>query len=100
MRAGIAGAGIMGRLLAFALHNAGWQVSLFDHSNENMNCSTAAAGLLSPFSELDKSILLISSLGQESITNCWPRIIGHLPESVYFQQSGSLVLCHPGMDSL
>lgn len=49
MRAGIVGAGIMGRLLAFALHNAGWQVSLFDRSNENMNCSTSAAGLLTPF---------------------------------------------------
>ncbi|PUT40144.1 hypothetical protein DIZ41_14100, partial [Legionella taurinensis] len=33
MRAGIVGSGIMGRLLAFVLHNAGWQVSLFDRSN-------------------------------------------------------------------
>ncbi|HAT1977707.1 TPA: FAD-dependent oxidoreductase [Legionella pneumophila] len=96
MRAGIVGSGIMGRLLAFALHNAGWQVSLFDRSSESMSCSTAAAGLLTPFSELDKSILLISTLGQESIKNYWPRIIEDLPEAVYFQQSGSLVLCHPG----
>ncbi|HIC7359132.1 TPA: FAD-dependent oxidoreductase [Legionella pneumophila] len=95
MRAGIAGSGIMGRLLAFALHNAGWQVSLFDHSNESTNCSTAAAGLLTPFSELDKSILLISNLGQESIKNYWPRILEGLPEVVYFQQLGSLVLYHP-----
>jgi glycine oxidase len=32
MQAGIVGMGIMGRLLALALHNAGWQVRLFDQS--------------------------------------------------------------------
>lgn len=95
MQAGIVGAGIMGRLLALALHNAGWQVSLFDQQTENMNCSTAAAGLLSPFCELDKSELLISCLGQESIKNYWSRIINQLPETIYFQQSGTLVLYHP-----
>ena len=95
MQAGIAGAGIMGRLLALALHNAGWQVTLFDNSSGDTNCSTAAAGLLTPASELDKADLLIFHLGQESINMCWPRIVAQLPETIYFQQSGSLVLSHP-----
>ena len=47
MRAGIAGAGITGQLLALALSDAGWQVSIFDQGREN-SCSMAAAGLLVP----------------------------------------------------
>lgn len=95
MQAGIVGMGIMGRLLALALHNAGWQVTLFDQSFGASNCSLAAAGLLTPFSELDKATALISYLGQESIGIHWPRIIEQLSASVYFQRSGTLVVCHP-----
>lgn len=42
MKAGIVGAGIMGRLLAFNLVNAGWDVSLFDQNpadDKNSECS-------------------------------------------------------------
>ncbi|MFI4918360.1 MAG: FAD-dependent oxidoreductase [Legionellales bacterium] len=95
MQAGIVGMGIMGRLLALALHNAGWQVSLFDQNTGDVNCSLAAAGLLTPCSELDKVELPIFHLGQESIGTCWPRIIAQLAGSIYFQRSGSLVLNHP-----
>jgi glycine oxidase len=95
MRAGVVGMGIMGRLLALALQKAGWQVTLFDQSSGTSNCSLAAAGLLTPFSELDKATALISHLGQESIDIGWPRIIEQLPESIYFQRSGTIVLCHP-----
>ena len=95
MQAGIVGMGIMGRLLALALHHAGWQVTLFDQDSGDLNCSSAAAGLLTPISELDKADLLIFHLGQESIQQFWPRIVGQLTEQIYFQQSGSLVLSHP-----
>ena len=95
MQAGIVGMGIMGRLLALALHNAGWQVTLFDQNTGDINCSLAAAGLLTPISELDKADLLIFHLGQESIRACWPRLIEQLSESIYFQHSGSIVLNHP-----
>ena len=95
MQAGIVGMGIMGRVLALALHNAGWHVTLFDQNTGDDNCSVAAAGLLTPLSELDKADQLIFHLGQESIRQCWPRILAQLPEHIYFQQSGSLVLSHP-----
>jgi glycine oxidase len=96
MQAGIVGMGVMGRLLALALHNAGWQVTLFEQSTGDTNCSLAAAGLLTPLSELDRASALIFHLGQESIQTGWPRILAHLSEdSIYFQQSGSIVLCHP-----
>ena len=95
MQAGIVGMGIMGRLLALALHNAGWQVSLFDEQHADSNCSSTAAGLLTPFSECDKADPLICRLGQESVTHYWPNILKQLTESVYFQQAGCLVVHHP-----
>ncbi len=95
MQAGIVGMGVMGRLLALALHNAGWQVTLFDQNTGDINCSLAAAGLLTPFSELDKADLLIFHLGQESIQACWPHIIEQLSDSIYFRNEGSIVLNHP-----
>ncbi|KTC78357.1 FAD-dependent oxidoreductase [Legionella brunensis] len=95
MHAGIVGMGVMGRLLALALHNANWQVTLFDHNNGDAGCSLAAAGLLTPFSELDRASLLVFHLGQESICTSWPRILEQLSSPIYFQKSGSIVLNHP-----
>ncbi|WP_126337964.1 FAD-dependent oxidoreductase [Legionella spiritensis] len=95
MRAGIAGSGIMGSLLALALHNEGWQISLFEQSEGNDNCSLAAGGLLTPISELDKSSLVIFHLGQRSVKRCWPDILSQLPDTVYYRQSGSIILNHP-----
>lgn len=96
MQAGIVGMGIMGRLLALALHNAGWQVTLFDQGTGDTNCSLAAAGLLTPLSELDRASSAIFHLGQESIQTGWPRILQQLSEeTLYFRKSGTIVLCHP-----
>jgi glycine oxidase len=95
MHAGIAGMGIMGRLLALALHEAGWQITLFDQHSGETNCSLAAAGLLTPFSELDKAALIISHLGQDALKTAWPKVMKHLPASEDFQQLGTLVLSHP-----
>lgn len=95
MHAGIAGAGIMGRLLAFALCDIGWQVTLFEQHEGDTNCSSVAAGLLTPVSELDRADILIFHLGQASIQTLWSRILQACNASSCFQQSGSLVLHHP-----
>lgn len=97
MKAGVVGAGIMGQLLAFALVQAGNQVSIFDSSeNDNaINCSMAAAGLLAPISELEKSSLLIYDIGCEALEQYWPMIITELNANIYFQHTGSLALSHP-----
>ena len=96
MKAGIVGAGIMGRLLAFSLNNAGWQVTLFDKDDErgSESCSMAAAGLLTPITELDKSDPVIYALGKEALKTHWPKIINKLSDFVYFQRQGSLLLAH------
>lgn len=97
MKAGIAGAGIVGRLLALSLANAGWGVSLFDSDNEQglANCSMTAAGLLNPVNELEKCAPLILQLGLESLQNCWPQIIRQVDSTIYFRNTGSLVIAHP-----
>ena len=97
MKIAVVGAGIMGRLLAFSLHAAGYQLSIFagTKAQQNANCSMAAAGMLTPFGELEKSNSLIYHLGQEALQTHWPRIIGELQANIYFQRSGSLILAHP-----
>ncbi|WP_419418463.1 FAD-dependent oxidoreductase [Legionella sp. D16C41] len=95
MQVGIVGMGIMGSLLALALQNAGWQVTLFDQTTGKSNCSLTAAGLLTPFSELDKADFLIFRLGQETIHSGWPLIINQLSANIYFKHQGSVMLCHP-----
>ncbi|HEV2613105.1 MAG TPA: FAD-dependent oxidoreductase [Gammaproteobacteria bacterium] len=93
MNVGIAGAGIMGQLMTFMLINAGHDVTLFDQS-KSANCSMAAAGLLTPLSELEKNDLDIYRLGVESLNNHWPEIIRKLNQEVYFKKSGSLFVSH------
>ncbi len=94
MKIGIVGAGIMGRTLALACLNAGWQVCVFDKNNDDASCSMAAAGLLMPYSELDKAETLINTLGLEACTQHWPALLAQLQTNTYFNMQGSLTLCH------
>lgn len=97
MKIGIVGAGIVGRLLALTLANAGWDVSIFDSDNEQglTNCSMAAAGLLNPVNELEKCAPIILQLGLDSLQNIWPQIIQQIDPNIYFCNLGSLVIAHP-----
>jgi glycine oxidase len=95
MRAGIVGAGIMGRLLALTLNKRGWDVTLFEKGLGNDNCSYAAAGLLTPFSELDKAPSIICELGQYALQTAWPKILHDCSLNIDFRTPGCLVLTHP-----
>lgn len=85
----------MGRLLAWTLHQAGFQVTVFDQNDGEHNCSAAAAGMLAPGSELDRAESIIFELGQDSLQQHWRRIIATLPKGLAFQHAGSLVVHHP-----
>lgn len=95
MKAGIVGSGIMGKLLALSLQDNGWDVTLFDKQDGMMNCSMAAAGLLTPVAELEKSDPIIFKLGYESLHLLWEKIIAKLNTSIYFKKMGSLLIAHP-----
>lgn len=93
MHAGIVGSGVMGKVLALTLIKAGWKVTIFD-KNSHQNCSMAAAGLLTPIAELEKSEFIISKLGHESLHDLWEGIIANLNQDIYFKKLGSLVVAH------
>ena len=96
MKAGIAGAGLVGRLLALQLIKSGWQVTVFDRDDTagNLSCAMTAAGMLTPLSEIESSDHTIYELGEYSLKQ-WPHILKQLNQSVYFQQNGSLITAHP-----
>jgi glycine oxidase len=93
MHIGIVGAGVMGRLLACELMQADYKVTIYQRDANS--CSQAAAGILAPISELEKSDLLIYQLGIDAINSYWPKIINQSKEKIFYRQSGTLVLSHP-----
>lgn len=108
---GIAGAGVLGRLLAWQLAKAGCAVSVFDAATgpEPIFRSQApeppapyiptaaaftAAGMLSPIAELDTVEPAVAALGWRSIA-LWKDICATLPGApMLFRNPGSLMLAH------
>lgn len=102
MHIGIAGAGILGRLVAFELLQTGHQVSIFDRDaiDDGAAASFTAAGMLTPFSEVESAEWDIFELGMQSLA-LWPQILANLDQPVPFIQNGSLVVAHqPDMSDL
>jgi glycine oxidase len=98
MKAGIAGAGLLGRLLAFELARAGHEVHVFDpaaHSEARGAAGWTAAGMLSPVAELECADGNVLRLGLRTL-ELWPRILSQLQLPVEFRQEGSLLLAHRG----
>ncbi|QTS84037.1 glycine oxidase ThiO [Coxiella endosymbiont of Amblyomma nuttalli] len=95
MRAGIVGAGLIGRLLAWQLGLAGWHITLFDRGGKDgrKSAAYAAAGMLSPLAECEMSNRVIFDLGTYALKQ-WPLWLSLLSQPVYFQQRGSIVIVH------
>lgn len=91
----IAGAGLIGRLMALRLLRRGWRVSLFDPAGCEVRSSAAytGAGMLAPFCELLSAEPLISELGAESVAH-WREILATLFRSVPLADNGTLVVAH------
>lgn len=101
MYIGIAGAGLLGRLLALELSRKGHRVEVFDCARDAGPRETSgseaaawtAAGMLSPVAELDRGNEDVFHLGLRSCA-LWPGIaqaVG-MPEVVHFD--GSLLVAH------
>ena len=95
MRIGIAGAGLIGRLTAYYCLKKGWEVTLFDQDNKEgkHSCGYVAAGMLSPFAELDSAEELVFTLGQRSLA-LWPEILKDFNRPVFFDTNGTLMISH------
>lgn len=98
MRIGIAGAGLLGRLLALRLSRAGHDVHVFDPARGPEARGAAgwtAAGMLSPVTELECADQRVFELGLRSL-ELWPGILAGLASPVEFRRDGSLLLAHRG----
>lgn len=100
MHIGIAGAGLLGRLLAWQACQAGHRVSVFDPAADPQPrfdgqgaAGFSAAGMLSPLAELEGASTQVARWGLRSLT-LWPVILGSLPEAPFFMQRGSLLVAH------
>ena len=110
MRIGIAGAGVLGRLLAWRLSRAGHAVTVFDPAAGPAAPATGslqrqaafaagftAAGMLSPIAELDNAGPEIARLGWRSLA-LWREVADALRADgctdPLFAQNGSLMVAH------
>lgn len=91
----ILGAGLIGRLIGLQLADSGARVALYDRGGPDGRASAAwiAAAMLAPLAEAAVGEPLIAELGALSLDR-WPHILGALPEPVFFQRNGTLVVWH------
>jgi glycine oxidase len=98
MRIGIAGAGLVGRLLAFSLARAGHAVEVFDPAADAQARGAAgwtAAGMLCPVAELQCADEHVFALGLQSL-ELWPAIAAQLDVDLEVRREGSLLFAHRG----
>lgn len=91
----ILGAGLMGRLLANTLAQHGHLVQVHEAQGADGQGSAArvAAAMLAPLAESAITEMPVVRMGHHGLTR-WPQLIAALPEPVFFQQNGTLVLWH------
>ncbi|MBI3793489.1 MAG: glycine oxidase ThiO [Nitrospinae bacterium] len=97
-RAGIIGAGILGRLTAYFLIELGWEVALFEEgpetpANSSFSPSYTAAGMLAPYCELEYAEPIVVKLGVASFP-IWESVVKTVGGDVFYQREGSLVVAH------
>lgn len=97
---GIAGAGLLGRLLAHVLSHLGHQVTVFDPApgphpqwDGQGPAGFTAAGMLSPLAELDKAEVEVAAMGWRSLA-LWPALLAQAGVPGAFQCQGSWMLAH------
>lgn len=91
----VVGGGLCGRLVAWQLAGAGHRVALYDRGDADGSSAAAwvAAAMLAPLAEAAVAELLITELGVASLES-WPRVLAELPEPVFLQRNGTLVVWH------
>ena len=90
---------MLGRLTALALVKQGFQVALHDSGGREgvQSAAYVAAAMLAPMAEAVDATALVLALGRQSLP-LWHDIVRTLPEPVFLQQNGSLMVWH-GQDA-
>src|SRR5258708_5670560 len=91
----VIGGGLCGRLVAWRLAGAGHRVAVDERGDAAGTQAAAwvAAAMLAPLAEAASAEMLITKLGAASLET-WPRLLAELPEPVFFQRNGTLVVWH------
>lgn len=91
----ILGAGLMGRLLAHTLAERGMTVDLHDAGTPDAQGAAArvAAAMLAPLAESAITELPVVRMGVHALAR-WPQIVAALPEPVFLQREGTVIVWH------
>ena len=93
----IVGSGLIGRLLSWRLLRLGHSVDLLSRDDKRGSDSAGfiAAAMISPATEAISTEPMVKEIGLESLT-LWPQWLAELPEKVFYQNNGTLVVSHAG----
>ena len=96
MHIGIAGVGLVGRVLALNLLQQGHTLTLFDEDTAygDNAAGMTAAGMLAVFAELESAESVIFDHGNRSIS-LWPDLLEQVSIPEAYQQKGSIITAHP-----
>ena len=96
MHIGIAGVGLVGRVLALNLLQQGHTLTLFDEDTAygDKAAGITAAGMLAVFAELESAESVIFDHGNRSIA-LWPALLEQVGIADAYQQEGSIITAHP-----
>ena len=96
MNIAIAGAGLVGRVLALNLLKQGHTLTLFDEdfAKGEAAAGMSAAGMLAVFAELESAQSDIFSHGKRSIV-LWPSLLEQIGIAEAYKQKGSIITAHP-----
>lgn len=99
MNIGIAGAGLIGRLLAWQLLRRGHRITIFDRdaADGKLSAARVAAAMLAPYSEVVSGEREVFDWGCVALAR-WPELLSGLKADtqceIYYQQLGSVVIAH------
>ena len=96
MHIGIAGVGLVGRVLALNLLAQGHTLTLYDEDTAygDKAAGMTAAGMLAVFAALETAESVIFEHGKRSIA-LWPALLEQIGIADAYQQEGSIITAHP-----
>jgi len=91
----VIGAGLMGRLLALTLAQAGHRVEVHEAGSPDASNSAAraAAAMLAPLAESAVTEAGVVRMGSHGLKR-WPELLAQLALPTFFQQNGTLIVWH------